>query len=504
MSSAQKFHATNEIHDTNPLVATATRTPQFSSTAETRASAVEVRISWGKNLIYVAHLAPVRSFYVGESLGRSSHVDYALPANKLGAGRMAVVELTDGAPFVVVPPNGVGFVEHAATGERTALRDASPNGRVALHCGVNVRIELDDLVFEVQGIARARKVAGAVTLAALATGSALAYVLGAGVGVGGLLAAAAFFTPDLNRTPDDEMNDDKRYLISHYLEVVAERERTERPNEQLTETTPGSEKENGGGVGAKGTAGSMGTPAASAKGRRFAVEGPESNPDPHIGRQAALRDAAEFGMIGLLKNGAGADVDAPTAPWGRDDSLGSDPMSARGSMWGDAPGESSGIGGRGLTGIGEGGDGPGEGLGLGSIGTLGHGSGSGKGTGFGVAGGYVSRRHATAAPVVRMGVTSFNGGRLPPETIQSIVRQNFGRFRFCYENGLRQNPTLEGTVSVLFVIGRDGSVASVGGGGSLPDAGVVNCVARAFQGLSFPAPDGGVVRVSYPISFHPG
>ena len=92
----------------------------------------------------------------------------------------------------------------------------------------------------------------------------------------------------------------------------------------------------------------------------------------------------------------------------------------------------------------------------------------------------------------------------PPEVIQRIVRQNFGRFRLCYENGLRSNPNLTGTVSVSFVIGVSGSVGSVGGGGSLPDSGVVSCVTKAFYGLSFPQPEGGVVKVTYPIAFSPG
>ena len=96
-------------------------------------------------------------------------------------------------------------------------------------------------------------------------------------------------------------------------------------------------------------------------------------------------------------------------------------------------------------------------------------------------------------------------GRLPPEVIQRIVRQNFGRFRLCYENGMRGNPSLAGRVAVRFVIGRDGAVSNVGNGGSdLPDAAVVSCVVRAFYGLSFPQPDGGIVTVTYPIVFTAG
>ena len=103
-----------------------------------------------------------------------------------------------------------------------------------------------------------------------------------------------------------------------------------------------------------------------------------------------------------------------------------------------------------------------------------------------------------------MGMTSVSG-RLPPEVIQRIVRQNFGRFRACYEAGMRNNPNLAGRVAVNFVIGRDGSVGQANNAGSdLPDSAVVSCVVRAFYGLSFPAPESGIVTVSYPIAFAPG
>ncbi len=248
----------------------------------------------------------------------------------------------------------------------------------------------------------------------------------------------------------------------------------------------------------------MGNPNSRDTNKRYGVAGPKDNKDPHIARSAALREAAEFGMIGLLNTGAGGDPNAPTAPWGRDDSLGNDPISARGNMWGDSIGDAFGAGGLGLSGIGEGGGGRGEGIGLGSIGTLGHGAGTGTGQGFGSGHGRLGGSHRTKPPQVRMGATTVNG-RLPPEVIQRIVRQNYGRFRLCYENGLRNNPNLQGRVAVRFVIGRDGSVSNVGNGGSdLPDPGVVQCVIRAYYGLSFPQPEGGIVTVVYPIMFSPG
>jgi tetratricopeptide (TPR) repeat protein len=173
-------------------------------------------------------------------------------------------------------------------------------------------------------------------------------------------------------------------------------------------------------------------------------------------------------------------------------------------MQGDSVGESFGSGGLGLSGAGNGGGGTGDGIGLGGVGTLGRGAGAAAGQGFGAGQGRLGGSHRARPPSVRMGATTVNG-RLPPEVIQRIVRQNFGRFRLCYENGLRNNPNLEGRVSTRFIITKDGSVSGVANAGSsLPDAGVVACVVRSFTSLSFPQPEGGIVTVVYPISFAPG
>jgi hypothetical protein len=227
-----------------------------------------------------------------------------------------------------------------------------------------------------------------------------------------------------------------------------------------------------------------------------------------ISRAQALRDAADFGIIGLLNAGGGGDVNAITASWGGVDTLGNGQKNVIGNMWDASLDEAGGAGGLGLTGVGEGGGGRFAGVGLGMIGTINHGSGLGDGQGFGPGNGSSSfvggRGHKTSAPRMTIGSTVISG-RIPAEVIQRIVRQNFGRFRLCYENGMRNNPSLAGRVSVAFVIGRDGAVSSVQNGGSdMPDAGVVSCVVRSFYGLSFPAPEGGIVTVTYPLLFSPG
>ena len=470
---------------------------------------VEVMILWGTNVLHVSHLTPPRNFYVGEEQGKNFACDFFIPSEKLGTTRLPVVIGDRASVAVVIPPGARGSVELPGMPRMSmdeARQRAQPTAEVSgghqlnLPSGGKARVEIGDFVFQVAAVNAGKPIKHGVAVGfdwnvAMYFGLSLA-------AVGGLVAAMAFFVPPMGLTDDEELDKDALYLMQQYLKSAAEREQEEKEAEVVQDNS--DNKEGGTGTRAKGEEGSMGNPTTKAVNKRYAVQGPKDNPDPHIARQAALREAAEFGMIGLLNTGAAGDPNAPTAPWGRDTSLGSDDVSARGNMWGDEIGDAFGAGGLGLSGIGEGGGGRGEGIGLGNIGTLGHGAGTGTGQGFGAGHGRLGGSHQTKAPKVRMGATTVSG-RLPPEVIQRIVRQNYGRFRMCYEQGLGRNPNLEGRVSARFVIGRDGAVSNASNGGSdLPDSGVVSCVVSAFYGLSFPQPEGGIVTVVYPIMLSPG
>jgi hypothetical protein len=414
---------------------------------------------------------------------------------------------------MVILPRATGWVEIPGQG-RITLQDLVSSGRARpsselsgayefdLPTGAKARQELESgLAFQVSAVNAGKAPPGGMFAqfeAASYMYTGLSFLLHMGI-----VASLAFFMPRMNLDDSEGIDRDAMLLMQKYLNAAAEREQEEKETEQQPDANADN-KEGGTGTRAKGEEGSMGNPNTKDTGHKYGVQGPKDNADPHLARQAALREAAEFGMIGLLNTGAGGDPNAPTAPWGREDSSGVDPMSARGNMWGDAIGDSFGAGGLGLSGVGEGGGGRGEGIGLGNIGTLGHGAGTGTGQGFGNGHGKLGGAHKVSTPTVRQGATQVNG-RLPPEVIQRIVRQNFGRFRLCYENGLRTNPNLQGRVAVKFVIDRSGAVSTASDGGSdLPDQGVVSCVVRGFSNLSFPQPEGGIVTVVYPIIFNPG
>jgi hypothetical protein len=190
---------------------------------------------------------------------------------------------------------------------------------------------------------------------------------------------------------------------------------------------------------------------------------------------------------------------------------GSEELTALGDLWSDRVGEAAGNG-LTLTGTGLHGGGRAEGsigmagldpLGRGGDGPGGHGPGGNGRERTALEAMRPSGGHRVSVPRLREAVAEVSG-RLPPDTIRRVVRQNHSRLRLCYEKGLMTNPTLTGRVNVRFVIGSEGRVTHVAEAGSdLPDASVTRCVTRAFQDIGFPKPEGGIVTVVYPISFHP-
>jgi hypothetical protein len=307
-----------------------------------------------------------------------------------------------------------------------------------------------------------------------------------------LVASLAYLTPSMAWGSEDELDKDRLELMQQYLHASAEREREEQPQA----SQPGGGEKGEPAERNKGPEGKAGNPAVKTAGR-MAIQGQSA--ERVVSRAEMLKEAQDFGTIGLL-NTLNASS-APSSPWG-DIATGPDSMNAMGDMFSHDLGEGAGNGGLGLSGLGLGGGGKGFGVGIDRVGTC-----MGTSCGGNGMGSSLGRLNGTYKPhgvkITPVGETTVRG-RLPPDVIQRIVRQNFGRFRNCYESGLRANPNLEGRVVARFVIGSDGAVSNVSAGGDLPDASVKSCVAAAFYGLSFPTPEGGIVTVAYPIMLTPG
>ena len=95
-------------------------------------------------------------------------------------------------------------------------------------------------------------------------------------------------------------------------------------------------------------------------------------------------------------------------------------------------------------------------------------------------------------------------GSLPKEAIARAVRDASGQVRLCYERELTRTPTLEGKVTVEFVIGANGQVSSAKDASAdpFPSAKVTECLLGVVRKLKFPRPvGGGVVTVRYPFVF---
>lgn len=92
-------------------------------------------------------------------------------------------------------------------------------------------------------------------------------------------------------------------------------------------------------------------------------------------------------------------------------------------------------------------------------------------------------------------------GGLDKELIADIVRQNMGQIRFCYEQGLQTQPTLNGRVMASWTIGADGHVTIAGiKNTSLHSQTVEDCIVRRIKTWKFPIPQGGqAVPVAFPF-----
>ncbi len=451
--------------------------------------AVEVTAVWGSTVLLARHLSARHDFVIGEGSAKWP-VDFELSAEALGAARVQLVGMRGGATQVTVPPRARALILQRGDAGPASTDAAS----MTLQVGTAVELQLGLLKFRIADVAAAQRTprAGFSSLErSLVSALGISFTVAAG-----LLGSFAFWLPALGLNDGEDLDAERLYTMKQYLNASAERnleQELEKNESGAKNAEPGAPA-----PGATGREGALGKLNAPVLNRRAAVRG--DAPTSELSRAQVLDVARSFGMIDLLGSLASA-AGSASSPFARDPALGHDAADAEGNLFGDEIGESGGNGLR-LAGLDNGGGGHGRGVGLEGVATCG--TGNCGPNGFGKDLGRLGGTHKSGAPHITPAGTTQVSGRLPPEVVQRIVRQNYGRFRQCYEDGLRSNPNLTGRVTARFVISREGRVSNVRNGGSdIPDASVVSCVVQAFYGLSFPSPDNGIVSVNYPIMFSP-
>lgn len=95
-------------------------------------------------------------------------------------------------------------------------------------------------------------------------------------------------------------------------------------------------------------------------------------------------------------------------------------------------------------------------------------------------------------------------GNVDATAVRRFTQQNSGSLRRCYERRLKQNNTLAGRLEVGLTVGSGGQVQGARiVSDSVRDPDVAACVRQAVSGWRLPAPTGGCVNVTFPISFTP-
>lgn len=92
--------------------------------------------------------------------------------------------------------------------------------------------------------------------------------------------------------------------------------------------------------------------------------------------------------------------------------------------------------------------------------------------------------------------------------IKGAIQASLPEIRECYEEWLKVSPSIGGTLKVNFTIGEDkddpdgGRVSEISLGKSgIGHVAMEGCVLNVFQGLSFERPEGGQLKVTYPLIF---
>ncbi len=466
---------------------------------DTTDRAAEVVILWGDEVLHVAHVSPPRDVTIGEAEGS----DYLVGRDVLGIDRLPVVVEREGQLCCIVPEGASGEVtvgddtrSFDELAEKLEPFDGLSGARLyVLPEGATARLSHHGLSFVVRPTTAARTVGGSPI------GFRHSGWIGLSLAVHAVFLVMFYFMPPHSAalSIDDPGANDR--LIEYIRDADAQQE------EELPEWTEPAESEAAGREGQQhdGEEGASGEPDHPQTHNRYGVQGRPDDPNPEMARERIRESMQSLAAIGSVRALVGS-WDSPTSPYGADQAHGLDAESAIGALMGAQIGSNGGAGGLGMFGTGRGAGGFGHGtIGVGTLGTLGQrGVGCDPGQhcqgGYGHGVGSLHGRTGRPGPRITPQPAHVMGG-LSQDAIRRVVRRHLNEVRFCYEQGLQQNPSLEGRVTVAWIISGDGRVQSANvSSTSLSNRGVEGCISNAVRRWTFPTPENhGVVGVNYPF-----
>lgn len=461
---------------------------------ESTTRAAEVVVLWGDEVLRVAHVSPSGGH-------RTSSPSTREP---LGADRLPVVFTEDGLISCVVPEDASGRVtvgtmsksfDELATEGKLSNSDEIPGARLyALPEQASARIEYGGLTYLVRPTHAARAIGRRTRFDLKQTGW-----VGLSLSVHAFFLVLFYYSPPHTQALSLSPDASRERLIA-YLAPANERLVPETPPPEWSsagEGEPGEESAR-----AAGEEGQAGDPDERRTRNRMGIAR-TSDAAPTLARENIRENVQSLAAVGAIRALVGS-WNAPTSPFGADRANGTDPMSAIGALMGVQLGANAGHGGLGMRGTGRGAGGFGDFIGVGELGTMGgrcRGTGCGPGNGpggYGSSVGFPGRDRPTRVPTITPARASVTGA-LSPEAIRRVVRRHLPEIRHCYEQGLQANPSLEGRVTMRWMIAPDGRVQAASVASSdLGSAPVESCISQAVQRWTFPTPEGGgVVGVSY-------
>jgi len=219
--------------------------------------------------------------------------------------------------------------------------------------------------------------------------------------------------------------------------------------------------------------------------------------DPQPGRQKALEDAQETGILGAIEGEGGSlgGIFGGLIGGGGTHDLGG-PVGIIGGVPGGVVGGMPGGGGSGSGGLGLSGGGRDEGIGIGTL-VMSHSSGAGSAYGFGGLG----VRGSGPRAKVRFDSATVTGP-LPVEVVQRVAGEHTQDVEDCYLLEAARDAHPRGRVTLAISIDAGGSVTEV----RVPETtlwtrDLPSCIAQAIGAWKFPPPaQGGEVKVILPVN----